>query len=129
MYMAPIRPAAVNSYRTVDLASRVEGASAHRLVALLFEEALKALDALVVAIRRGDYTQRVTRQGKALSILNGLEATLDHEKGGEIARDLATIYGEARRLTMAGSRANDPEPVGKAGAMLREIASAWEQIA
>jgi flagellar protein FliS len=42
------------SYRSVDLASRLEGATPHQLVQVMYEELLKALDAMAFATARGD---------------------------------------------------------------------------
>ena len=129
MYMAPARFGAARvRYESVDLSSRIEGASAHGLVGILFEELIKALDAMAAACRRRDFSQRGARQARALAILAGLEGSLDHAQGGEIALSLATIYREARRLTIAAAQANDPEPLLRAQAMLAEIASAWREI-
>ena len=115
-------------YQIVDMASRIEGATPHRLVGILFDELLKALDAMAAAVRRGDVAQRGTRQARALSILHGLEGSLDFDKGGEIAEGLLAIYREARRLTIAGGRSNDSEQIVQARDMLHEIASAWDAI-
>ncbi|WP_114954201.1 flagellar export chaperone FliS [Sphingosinicella terrae] len=115
-------------YQNVDLESRIEGASPHQLVAVMFEELLKALDAMVVAIERREHSQRIKRQSRAMTILHGLESSLDFAKGGEIAEGLAAIYREARRLTMLGSRESDAEQVRRAREMLAEIAGAWSQI-
>lgn len=115
-------------YQSIDMTSRIEGATPHGLVAILFDELLKALDAMAVAIRRGDIAQRGTRQTRALSILHGLEGSLDFDKGGDIATGLAAIYREGRRLTIAGGRSNDADQVLQAREMLNEIASAWQQI-
>ena len=115
-------------YRTVDIESRIEGANPHQLVVIMFEEVLQALDAMAVAAQRGDYTQRIQRQSRALSILHGLEGSLDYSKGGDIAEGLAGIYREARRLVMLGSKENEPQHILRARAMLHEIASAWTQI-
>jgi flagellar secretion chaperone FliS len=115
-------------YRSVDLASRIEGASPHQLVLIMFEEAVKALEAMAVAAERGDYVQRGIRQSRALSIIHGLEGSLDYEQGGEIASGLAAIYREARRLAIAGGRENDPASIRRASEMLNEIATAWTAI-
>src|SRR3546814_12770940 len=79
---------------------------------------------MTAAIRRGDLGQRGTRQARALSILHGLEASLDFEKGGDIADGLAAIYREGRRLVIAGGSANDAEQAGQERAMLNAIAPA-----
>lgn len=115
-------------YRSIDVSSRLEGASPHRLVAVLFEELLRAIETSQAASRQGDRGKCAERQARALSILHGLEASLDFDKGGEIAANLCAIYREARRLIALGSRENRPEPVEQARAMIADIASAWESI-
>jgi flagellar protein FliS len=115
-------------YQSVDLASRVEGATPHRLVQIMFDELLKSLDALAVAVRRRDLVQRGQRQSRALAILNGLETSLDFEKGGEIATGLAAIYRKARRTVIDACRADDADAIAHASTQLGEIASAWSAI-
>lgn len=117
------------SYQTIDLNSRIEGASPHKLVGILFEELLKGLDAMIVAAERRDTAQLALRQSRALSVLGGLHGSLDMEKGGEIAASLASIYREARRLALKGGKECNPAPIGQARAMLAEIAVAWDSIA
>lgn len=129
MFMAasPIR-VAPGRYQAVDLASRIEAASPHALVVIMFDELLKSLEAMAVACKRRDFSQRGTRQARSLSILHGLEISLDMERGGDIANSLSLIYREARRLIIAAARDNDPRAVSQAHEMLQEIASAWEAI-
>jgi flagellar protein FliS len=129
MYMAQPRFGAARvRYQNVDLTSRIESASPHGLVAILFDELLKALDAMAAAARRKDFGQRGMKQTRALSILHGLESSLDFETGGEIAQSLATIYAEARRLIIAAGRDNDADLVVRAREMLHQISSAWETL-
>lgn len=129
MYAAPSRFGAARArYQTVDLSSRIEGATPHGLVAILFDELLKSLDAMSAAMAARDYGQRGTRQARILSILHGLENSLDLDGGGDIATSLLAIYRDARRLVIAAGRDNDPDQLTRARAMLGEIASAWESI-
>jgi len=129
MFMAQRQFSAVQArYRAVDLSSRVEGASPHGLVMIMFDETLKAMDAMAAAMRRADVVQRGQKQVRTLNILHGLETSLDHGRGGAIAADLSAVYRESRRLVLAAGRDNDPEPLAQARAMLGEIASAWEGI-
>lgn len=115
-------------YQLVDIVSRIEGANPHQLVGILYDELLQSLDAMAVAIARGDLSQRGTRQARALRLLSGLETSLDFEQGGEIALGLAKMYREARRLVIAAARDNDAAKVGQARDMLGEIAGAWAEI-
>jgi flagellar secretion chaperone FliS len=115
-------------YRNIDVSSRVDGASPHRLVAILFEELIKAIETAQAAHRQSEMGKRAERQARALSILHALDASLDFERGGEIATNLSAIYRECRRLISLGGRDDRPELVEQARAMLADIAAAWETI-
>ena len=129
MYMAQSRFGAARvRYQAVDLTSRIEAASPHGLVVVMFDELLKALDAMAAAARIKDFGQRGTKQARALSILHGLEGSLDFETGGEIAESLATIYAQARFLIIDAARSNNIDRILRAREMLSQIASAWETL-
>lgn len=115
-------------YRNVELTTRVEGASSHQLIAILFDELLKAIDATRAALELKDIGRRADRQARTLSILQALDASLDFEKGGEIATALSSIYREARRLVIKATREHRPELVDQAREMLADIAGAWDEI-
>lgn len=120
--------AAARRYAAVHSGSRIEGATPHALVKILFDELLIALDAAALAERNGDRVKVSDKQARAMSILFALESSLDHDKGGDIAAGLAQIYREARRLLLTGARDKDAGPVEQARAMVGEIAEAWNQI-
>lgn len=115
-------------YAQVDVSARIEGASPHGLVMILFEELLKGLDTLCAAERIGQGQRHGGVQARAVSILHGLESGLDYEKGGELAVNLGRIYREALRLVMTPWGATRADALDQARAMLGDIASAWASI-
>lgn len=115
-------------YQTVDVASQVEGASPHRLVGILFDELMKALEIMIAAQRAGNRAKVIDKQNRASTILLALETSLDFRGGGEIAVNLALVYREARRLVVLGGREQKPEHVERAKEYLSGIVDAWEQI-
>lgn len=115
-------------YQMVDVASQVEGASPHRLVGILFEELMKAMEIMIAAQRAGNRAKVIDKQSRASTILLALETSLDFRNGGEIAINLAMVYREARRLIVLGGRENKPEHVEQAREYLSGIVDAWEQI-
>ena len=117
------------AYRDVALTSKLDGASPHRLIAILYEELDTALATMIAATRAGDHGRLLAGRSRALTILAGLEASLDREKGGDIAGALAAVYREARRLLRDSGTANDPQRIEQARAMIADIADAWRQIA
>lgn len=119
---------AARRYAAIHTGSRIEGATPHALVKILFDELLLAFEASIVAERVGDRIKVSDKQARAMSILFALESSLDHEKGGDIASGLAQIYREGRRLLLLGAREHSAEPVEQARVMVAEIADAWNQI-
>ena len=91
-------------YQTVDVAARVEGATPHRLVGILFEELMKALEIMAAAQRANNRVKAIDKQARASNILLALETSLDFRNGGEIALNLSRVYRECRRLVLSGGR-------------------------
>ena len=130
MFGAPTRYGARPGarYRDVDVAARVEGADAHGLIVILYEELLKAIDTLAACERSGERGRAGPAQSRALSILHGLESGLDHARGEEVAANLARVYREARRLVMTAAGPGREPALGQARAMVGELAAAWITI-
>lgn len=128
MYMGQQPMRALRRYAAVDTNSRVEGATPHQLVRILFDELILALDASALALKAGDRHKCIDRQTRALSILHALETSLDFERGGEIAVNLATIYRESRRRIIQATATGDAAPMETARGFISDIAEAWKQI-
>ena len=119
---------AARGYAAVHSGSRIEGATPHALVKVLFDELLIALEATGLAERNNDRLKVSDKQARAMSILIALESSLDFDRGGDVAMGLAQIYREARRLLLVSAKERDPQPVEQARDMVAEIADAWGQI-
>lgn len=129
MFGAPSRYSAPGTrYRDIDVAARVEGATPHGLVSIMFEELLKSIGVLQASDAVGDLARRNAAQARAISILHGLETTLDYARGGEIAANLGRIYREARRLLTLPAGRDRQSAVQQARQMLETIHGAWEAI-
>lgn len=115
-------------YQTVDLESRIEGATPHRLIGIMFEELMKSMEIMIAAQRGGNRAKLIEKQARASNILLALETSLDFRNGGDIAVNLAKLYREARRLVQQGGRTNDPAMVELAREYLSGVVDAWEQI-
>ncbi|GGB52214.1 flagellar export chaperone FliS [Blastomonas aquatica] len=119
----------MGSYKAVDTVSRVEGASPHDLVLILFDELLLRLDASVRHAQRGEGVPMIQARARASAIVIALEESLDFNKGGELALALARIYREASRRINAAISVDKVDLLISARQMLAEIAEAWRTIA
>ncbi len=116
------------TYRSVDLAARTGGADPHALVALLYEEAVRALRSAAWATINQRYAMKSERMTRAMAILFALEAGLDFDKGGDLSLTLSRLYAGLRQQIADASIGHDPHPFTAAAASLADIAEAWETV-
>jgi flagellar protein FliS len=129
MFGAPSRYSAPGArYRDIDVAARVEGATPHGLVSIMFEELLKGLGTLEAAEAARDLGRRNAAEARVISLLHGLEAGLDYRRGGEIAENLGRIYREARRLLGNAPGIDRQNALAQARDMLATVSGAWDAI-
>lgn len=129
----PIRftatPGAVaRRYRDAELGHRVATATPHELVAMLYDGARVAAVAAERALRLGDTSARLRQVTRALAILDGLDATLDHGRGGTVARALAAAYAQVRALLIAANSEGRADLFAAAAEQIGTIAEGWTAI-
>jgi len=129
MFGAPSRYAAPGArYRQIDVAARVQGATPHGLIQIMFEELLKSLGTIEASETANDLARRNAAQARAISLLHGLESSLDFARGGEIADNLGRIYREARRLLGPAPGIDRQSALIQVRDMLGTVSGAWEAI-
>ena len=128
MFMGQSQLKALKRYAAVETDARIEGATPHQLVRILFDELLLAIDASVLALRAQDRARTMDKQTRALTILHALETSLDFKRGGDVAHSLAIIYRESRKCLLEGTASGNPDTMELARGYIAEIADAWGQI-
>src|SRR5439155_17607162 len=115
-------------YQALSIAIRLEAASAHGLVTILYEELVRALDVSRAAIVQARAEALRSGQERACSILLALEASLDLEKGGDLAHALARIYRSMQRELSDAVRGSDGERLVRLREGAAELLGAWVGI-
>lgn len=117
------------AYQQVSVQSDIATADPHQLIALLFEGAQAAIAVAKGAIARNQIGEKGKAISKAIDIIdNGLKASLNVEKGGELAERLSALYEYmSERLLFANLR-SDPVVLDEVSSLLGEIHSAWQEI-
>ena len=64
-----------------------------------------------------------------INIIEGLQASLDHEQGGEIAGNLDALYEYMQRRMFRASADNDPQALIEVGDLIQTLREAWLAIA
>lgn len=118
-----------SAYARVGVESGVMSASPHQLIVMLFDGAIASIRAARIHMQAGNVAEKGKAISKALDIVNnGLAASLDAERGGEVAERLASLYDYIVRLLLAANRHNDEQSLTQAETLLDDVASAWREI-
>ena len=119
----------LKAYRSAGLDASVAGASAHRLVLMLFEGARIALAQARRAIAAGNTSARAHALSKAAAIIDGgLKASLDLKRGGALATQLESLYDY---MVLAIARANvdvSAAKIEEVDQLLAGLEDSWRQI-
>jgi len=99
-----------------------------KLVAILYRAASESVSAARRHLAAGEIRERSRQISKAWEIVAHLLTTLDLEKGGVIARQLAPLYTYMQqRLIEANSLQIDP-PLAEVERLLGTISEAWQSV-
>ena len=122
-------------YRAVRSHGLLADASPTRLVQVMFEHILSHLAIVQGCMQRiednrpvSDVVAKGAAIGKAVGLINHLNACLDMERGGQIAENLRALYVYMMgRLTLANAT-NDTAIVVEVCSLVGKIKSSWDQI-
>lgn len=119
----------IDQYRKVEVETAVPEASPHRLVLMLMEGALVAINIAARKIEEGDMARKGEAISKAISLIDeGLRPSLNFEQGGEIAANLDELYNYMGSLLLLGNLRNDTAPLMEVASLLGDIKDAWASI-
>jgi flagellar secretion chaperone FliS len=112
-------------YRSIDIESRVEGASPQQLVSIMFDELVHAVAVSAIAARKG---YKHPHSKRALEIIDALDLSLDHDNGEDIAKSLSIIYKHIKGLIITGDRQLKIEFYDEAQSIINDINKAWTSL-
>ena len=124
------RHTGVHAYANVGMETGVVAASPHKLIVMLFDGALVALNAALSGMRSGNIAEKGKSISKAILIIDsGLRAALDKKAGGEIAEGLDALYEYMSGRLLTANITNDPAILEEVQRLLIELRDAWNAIA
>ncbi len=119
---------ALAQYRKIDTESAIEGANPHRLIQMLMNGALDRLAQARGAIEREDIPAKGLLIGKSISIISGLQASLDKSRSEELVANLDRLYDYMQRRLLEANLRNDPAIIDEVSGLLKTVKSAWDEI-
>jgi flagellar secretion chaperone FliS len=116
----------VNAYKETQSKTATPG----RLVILLYDEAIKCLNSAIEKLKKkakklDEINNSVV---KAQDVISELMASLDFDKGGEIAKNLFSLYTFMNKELLHANIKKDHEPMEKIVKMLIDLRTAWIEV-
>lgn len=118
----------LSAYRQVGVEASVADASPHQLVQMMLDGALARIAAARGAIGAGDVALKGEMIAKAIGLVEGLRVSLDQDKGGELASNLAALYEYMGRRLLEANVHTSIDILEEVAGLLRELQSGWREI-
>lgn len=121
-------PAGLDQYESIENCELFDDASPHRVTQIMFETLTKRIAEAKGHIERGEIEAKGTKIAKAIALVEGLIMSLDHERGGEIARNLQDLYDYMSRTLLSANLENNAAKLEELVSLVSEIKSGWDAI-
>jgi flagellar protein FliS len=118
----------IESYGEVKVSTGVATADSVQLIQMLFDGLLESLKSAEGQIRRGSIEEKSKSLTRASKIVLGLQGSLDHKAGGDIARNLDELYSYVTRRLLHVNLHNDLDALAEITSLIAEIRDAWSSI-
>ncbi len=117
------------AYAKVGLETGVVAASPHKLIVMLFDGAIVAINNAKAHMQAGEFELKGRAITKAVLIVDeGMRGSLDKKAGGEIAANLDSLYAYIIQCLMRANLRNDQALLDESLALLLDLKSAWDAI-
>jgi flagellar protein FliS len=110
------------------LESKVLSADAVGLINVLYDAALDCVRDAREHLATKDIAARSKAINKTLAIVDLLNASLDHGVGGDISRNLASLYIYIRQRLLEANLNQSEQPLAEVSTLLTTLAEAWRGI-
>ena len=121
--------AAVKQYEKIATQGRIEDASPHRLIQLMMERALEKIGLARSQMSKGKVQEKGNNISDAISIINGLQASLNHKADERMSENFDALYAYMMRRLLEANLHNDDGKLDEVAGLLRELKEAWDAIA
>ena len=126
---SPAQHPATKAYQQIDTRSRIEDATPHRLIQLMMERALAKIGLARTQLAEGEIANKGINISDAISIINGLQASLNHKADQRMSENFDALYAYMMRRLLEANLRNDQSILDEVAGLLRELKEAWDAIA
>jgi len=116
------------AYNNVNATSGVEDADPHMLIQMLLDGAIEKINRAKYFMSENKIEQKGQHVSWAISIISGLQASLDKESGGEISTNLDNLYEYCMHTLVEANKNNSIEKLDSVLDVMKNIRDGWNGI-
>lgn len=120
---------ALQQYQQIGTTSTVAESSPHRLIQLMMERALSRIMFARGHMQRKEIAKKGENIGDAISVINGLQVSLNHKANKRMSENFDALYAYMMRRLLQANLDDDPAILDEVAGLLRELKEAWDAIA
>jgi len=118
---------AIDHYKQVSSRAN-EDINSYELVQMLFTNALNKIESASGHMQRGEIAQKGQCISIAITIIDALQASLDRDKGGELAQNLFKLYHYIMEQLLIANLQNSIEILEHVHQLLVTVKEGWDGI-
>lgn len=119
---------ALKQYQHVSIETGILNADPYRLIQILLESALEKLNIAKGFIERNNVHDKGVSLSLAISIVETLQASLNEQEGGEIAKNLSDLYTYILQSLIEVNLHNDLKKLDEIIQLIATIKSGWDNM-
>ena len=126
---SPATQTATQVYRQIGTKGEIENASPHRLIQLMMEYVLTKIGVARGHMQRGNVQAKGESIGDAINVIEGLQASLNHNADERMSENFDALYAYMMRRLLEANLHNDESILEEVAGLMRELKEAWDSIA
>ena len=120
---------ALQQYQQIGTTSTVGESSPHRLIQMMMEHALARINFARCHMERNEVERKGIAIGDAISVINGLQVSLNHKANKRMSENFDALYAYMMRRLLQANLDNDLKILDEVSGLMRELKEAWDAIA
>lgn len=121
--------AAARTYQQINTCSQIDSASPHRLIQLMMERVLTKIALARSFIEQKAVSEKGSNISDAISIISGLQASLNHKPDAKLSGNFDALYDYMTRRLLEANLRDDVAILNEVASLMQEVKVAWDAIA
>tara|TARA_R110002110_G_scaffold33533_1_gene114771 strand:+ start:88096 stop:88503 length:408 start_codon:yes stop_codon:yes gene_type:complete len=118
----------IKAYQSIDKQSDKQEEDPYKVIAILMKNALESINIAKITMAQKQIEEKGRFISLAITLIDGLKASLDIDKGGEIAENLNGLYDYMMARLVEANLKNDLDMLDEVSELLTTVKEGWDGI-